>query len=70
MINVVMGAFDAAAKRPPCMRERCFLTIFISVIGAPDFSKLFVTAFKSAIEILATGKDNKLDPPPEINAIK
>ncbi len=69
MISVVIGALQAAARRPPWMRDKCLRTMFMSVIGAPDFSRDFVTAFRSAIGTAATGSDSRLEPPPETSAM-
>ena len=55
----------AAARRPPLIAERCFLTVLISPIVAPERSKARVTACLSARLRPGAGKVNNAEPPPE-----
>src|SRR6266404_3713368 len=55
----------AAASLPPLMAERCFLTVLISVIVAPERRSARVTACLSASVIWGAGTESNADPPPD-----
>ena len=67
-VTRVAGA-AALAKCPPFTFDRCLRIQFISLIFAPDFSKISFTAFKSASEHPSGVSAIKADPPPEIRQI-
>ena len=53
------------ASRPPLMRERCFRTVFISVMLAPERSSARVMSCFSSSVIPAAGAIQLADAPPE-----
>ncbi len=59
----------ARARFPPLIFERCFLTVLISEIFAPEASKSFVIFFLSSREIPPRGLTINAEPPPEISII-
>src|SRR5438067_12308964 len=64
-VTIRAGA-AAAARRPPLIADRCFLTVLISPIVAPQRSNARVTACLSARVRLGAGRLNNAEPPPEI----
>ena len=59
----------AAASRPPLIAERCFRTVLISPIVAPERSNARVTACLSAKVRPGAGSARSAEPPPEIKQI-
>ena len=56
----------AIASRPPLMAERCFRTVFISPMWAPDFSSARLTSCLSASVRPGAGRASRAEAPPEI----
>ena len=56
----------AMASRPPLMAERCFRTVFISTMLAPDFSSARLTSCLSASVRPGAGRASSAEAPPEI----
>ena len=56
----------AIASRPPLMAERCFRTVFISPMLAPDFSSARLTSCLSASVRPGAGRASRAEAPPEI----
>ena len=70
MVSVTTCAgWQAAAKRPPLMRERCLRTVFISKILAPLSSKARLICCLSAKVRPSAGKVSSAEPPPETKQI-
>ncbi len=57
----------ASARWPPLMRERCFRTVLISWMLAPDLRRRLVRRVFSARGIIGNGIS--AEPPPDISAI-
>ena len=60
------AGWAAMARRPPLMAERCFRTVFISTMLAPDFSSARLTACLSARVRPGAGSASSAEAPPEI----
>src|SRR5439155_23694486 len=55
----------AAASRPPLIADRCFLTVLISPIVAPERNSARVTVCLSARVSPAAGSASSAEPPPD-----
>ena len=64
-VTTCAGA-QAAASRPPLMRDRCLRTQFISVMLAPEFSRSRLMRCLSSSVRPSAGSVSSAEPPPEI----
>ena len=60
------AGWAAIARRPPLMAERCFRTVFISTMLAPDLSSARLTSCLSFRVRPGAGSASKAEAPPEI----
>ncbi len=66
-IRLMTGDGDAScANCPPLSCEMCFRMVLISLMVAPQLSRTWVRACRSASEMPATGDVNRAEPPPEM----
>ena len=56
----------AIARRPPLIADRCFRTVFISTMLAPERSKARLTSCLSARDRPGAGRASSAEAPPEI----
>ena len=63
------AGWAAAARRPPLIADRCFLTVFISPISAPEDRSARLTACLSASVRPSAGSASSAEAPPEISAM-
>jgi hypothetical protein len=67
MVSVTTRAgAQAAASRPPLMRDRCLRTQFISTMLAPEFSRSRLMRCLSSSVRPSAGSVSRAEPPPEM----